>query len=529
MKHFADLFEALDQTTKTTAKVGALAGYFARATTEDRLWTMALLSHKRPRRTVTTTLLRTWAAEEANLPLWLFEESYHIVGDLAEAIALVLPKPEGQSTKSLSEWINIIRSLKDETDEVKRETITKAWSVLNHQERFVFNKLITGGFRIGVSQKLMTRALAQATGLDENIIAQRLMGNWTPDETTFERLLFEEKPEDKLSRPYPFYLAYALDLDPTSLGPVADWQVERKWDGIRGQVIIRESHLFVWSRGEELVTDRFPEFEMLAESFPKGVVIDGEILPWKEGNPLPFQLLQTRIGRKKLSKKALETAPVILMAYDLLEYDGDDYRSHPLETRREKLVAVVNEVNCDALKLSPLVKTEDWLALNEERKKSRAHHCEGFMLKRKDSIYKQGRKKGDWWKWKIDPLTIDAVMLYAQQGHGRRANLFTDYTFAVWDGDNLVPFAKAYSGLTDGEFKEITRFVRQHTLDRYGPVRAVKPQLVFELAFEGIQRSTRHKSGVALRFPRMLRWRKDKKASEANSLVDLKGMLDLYG
>ncbi len=529
MKRFAELFESLDQTTKTNAKVSALARYFSEAPHDDRLWTIALLSHRRPRRTITTTLLRTWASEEADLPLWLFEESYHIVGDLAEAIALVLPKPIGQSNKSLSEWIHTILSLKDKEEDEKRLTITKAWAVLNHQERFVFNKLITGGFRMGVSQKLMTRALAQATGLEENIIAQRIMGSWTPDATTFERLLFEEKPEDKLSRPYPFYLAYPLDVDPKTLGDMEHWQVERKWDGIRGQIIVREGHLFVWSRGEELITDRFPEFTVLSEKLPNGTVIDGEILPWKENLPLPFQKLQTRIGRKHLSKKVLNAAPAIIMAYDLLEASSTDVRSWSLQARRNRLTDIVGQANCKVLKLSPLVKVTSWGALNEERENARSFHCEGIMLKRNESVYKQGRKKGDWWKWKVDPLTIDAVMLYAQQGHGRRANLFTDYTFAVWNGDQLVPFAKAYSGLTDAEFVEVTQFVRQNTLDRYGPVRAVKPELVFELAFEGIQQSTRHKSGVALRFPRMLRWRQDKLAKDANTLADLKQMLVLYG
>ena len=530
MKRFAALFEALDQTTKTNAKVAALATYFMEAPDQDKLWTIALLSHRRPRRTVSTTLLREWAAEQAGLPLWLFEESYHIVGDLAESIALLLPKPSMKIESPLSEWIQMIQNLKDATDEDKKLAIIEAWQGLSHNERFVFNKLITGGWRIGVSQKLMTKALSKATGIEENTLAHRLMGDWTPDTTNFKKLLFEENIADNLSRPYPFYLAYALDVDPEKIGDPSDWQAERKWDGIRGQIIKRGGEIFVWSRGEELVTDRFPEYGKLRELLPDGTVIDGEILPFKDGVLLSFQLLQTRIGRKNVSKAILKKAPVILRAYDIMEFQGQDIRDQPLSARRKNLEKIVKQVNLPSvLQLSEIVSFSDWEALNKIREDARAHYCEGIMLKRKTSIYKSGRKKGDWWKWKIDPLMIDAVMLYAQQGHGRRANLFTDYTFAVWDGDTLVPFAKAYSGLTDTEFEEVTKFVRKNTIDRFGPVRAVTPTLVFEVAFEGIQNSTRHKSGVALRFPRIHRWRKDKHPKEANSLADLKAMLKLYG
>ena len=530
MKRFAALFEALDQTTKINAKVAALESYFNEAPDLDKLWTIALLSHRRPRRTVSTTLLREWAAEQANLPLWLFEESYHIVGDLAESIALVLPKPVTKIESSLSEWIKLIQNLKDASDEDKKLAIVEAWQGLTHPERFVFNKLITGGWRIGVSQKLMTRALSKSTGIDENHLAHRLMGNWTPDTTSFQKLLFEENISDNLSKPYPFYLAYALDLPPEEIGTPDEWQAERKWDGIRGQLIKRGGEIFVWSRGEELVTDRFPEYQQLIPLLNDGTVIDGEILTFKDGQLLPFQNLQTRIGRKNISKKILQNAPVILRAYDLMEFEGEDIRNQPLSFRRKHLERIVTGVNRpDVLQISGLVSYQSWQDLDQVRQDARAHQCEGIMLKRKNSTYKSGRKKGDWWKWKIDPLTIDAVMLYAQQGHGRRANLFTDYTFAVWDGDALVPFAKAYSGLTDKEFEEITSFVRKNTIDRFGPVRAVTPTLVFEVAFEGIQKSTRHKSGVALRFPRMHRWRKDKHPKEANTLTDLKQMLDLYG
>ena len=530
MKRFAQLFQRLDQTTKTNTKVEALSQYFLKAPFQDRLWTIALLSHKRPRRTVNTSLLRTWAAELSHIPDWLFEESYHIVGDLAESIALVLPKPVKTSNKSLSEWINMIIDLKDADDGYKKDQILTAWQSLNHRERFVFNKLITGGFRIGVSQKLMTRALAKATQIEESVLAHRLMGDWSPLQTTFEKLVLEPNPLENISKPYPFYLAYALDGTLEDLGDPSDWLVERKWDGIRGQIIVRDNQVFVWSRGEELLTDRFPEFCKLKDRLPSGTVIDGEILPYKNGKPLSFQALQTRIGRKNVSRKVLSDAPVIMKTFDLLEHNGEDIRQFSFHRRRELLEALIKSHNVsESILLSDIIPFSQWDELLPIRAASRENHCEGLMLKRKVSTYRTGRRKGDWWKWKIEPLTIDAVMIYAQQGHGRRANLFTDYTFAVWKGDQLVPFAKAYSGLTDAEFKEITTYVRKHTLDRYGPVRAVQPNLVFEIAFEGIQASKRHKSGVALRFPRIHRWRKDKHPKAANTLDDLYMILAKYG
>lgn len=527
MKNFAKLFTKLDQTTKTNTKVAALATYFEEATGGDRLWMVAILSHRRPKRTVTTALLRQWAAEFANIPLWLFEESYHVVGDLAETIALVLPPPSKKNDQSLSYWINYIKDLADMEVSEKRHQILAAWAGLDYTERFIFNKLITGGFRVGVSQKLMVRALARFTGQEENALAHRLMGNWTPDNTTFEALILSENPLDDISKPYPFYLAYALDETPESLGAPDDWEAERKWDGIRGQLIVRKDTLFVWSRGEELVTDKFPEYGPLADLLPNGTVIDGEIMPFKDGTPLSFQLLQTRIGRKNVTKSILQKVPVVMICYDLLEWQGQDIRQKPLVERRALLEHLLENYDTQGILLhSEGVPFTQWEQLKSQRENARQYHSEGLMLKRKDSIYQAGRRRGDWWKWKVDPFTIDAVMIYAQRGHGCRANLFTDFTFAVWKGDQLVPFTKAYSGLTDKEFLEITSWVRINTVERFGPVRSVKPQHVFEIAFEGIQESKRHKSGVALRFPRMNRWRKDKPVSEANTLEDLLALLN---
>ena len=525
MKRFTQLFIELDRTSKTNVKVDALTRFLEDAPDGDKLWAIALLGGKRPRRAVTTTQLREWAAQMSGIPLWLLEESYHVVGDLAETLALVLPDPQKETDHTLEDWMNKLISMKEWEDEEKERFIKEAWSSFDRPGRFTFNKLITGGFRLGVSQKLMQRALARHLGTGEAELAHRLMGNWKPQETTFKELLLSKDRGDRLSVPYPFYLAYPLEDEPESLGEPHEWQIEYKWDGIRGQLIQRNGELYVWSRGEELVTGRFPEFENLARALPDGTVIDGEITAFRDGKPLPFNLLQTRIGRKKVGKKTMEKAPVVLIAYDLLEHGGKDIRDQPLQFRREALEQVVGEANQHELRISDVLNEDSWREFASLRENSREKHAEGLMLKRKDSIYRVGRKRGDWWKWKVDPLTIDAVLIYAMRGHGRRANLYTDYTFAVWDNDELVPFTKAYSGLTDTELKEVDRFVKKNTIDRFGPVRSVTPELVFELAFEGIAPSNRHKSGVALRFPRIERWRKDKPADEADTLKNLLRLL----
>lgn len=527
MNNFAALIKKLDSTNKTTVKVAALTEYFRSVPAKDKVWAIAILSHRRPPRPVNTTLLRQYASELAQIPLWLFEESYHIVGDLAETIALVVPPSEKTSEKSLSQFLEEIISLKAKEEEEKKHYLHENWRPLNYYERFVFTKLITGSFRIGVSQKLMTRALSKATGVEEDILAYKLMGNWDPQKISFEDLVLAENEGDFHSRPYPFYLAYALENTVEELGDPEDWYAEHKWDGIRAQVIIRNKELFVWSRGEELVTEKYPEFQAFLEQLPDGTVLDGEILPFPDGQIGTFNDLQTRIGRKKVSKALLEKTPVILKSYDLLEWKGEDIRKRPYAERRGLLEQLFAEVAAPdfPLKLSRTISFSSWEAMTIERERAREERSEGLMLKRKDSPYLVGRKKGDWWKWKVDPLTVDAVLTYAMRGHGRRSNLFTDYTFALWDGEELVTFAKAYSGLSDAEFRQVDAFIKKNTIERFGPVRSVKPELVFEIAFEGIAESKRHKSGVATRFPRIFRWRKDKKPEEANTLEELKQLI----
>jgi len=529
MRNFAALFQALDQTNKTKEKLKVLKEYFSKVSDQDKVWTIALFSHRKPKRPVNTTLLSSWAIEQSQIPTWLFAESYHVVGDLAETISLLLPFPENQSDKSLSEWINFIKEIANLDEASKKEKIIAAWNQLNQQERFVFNKIITGAFRVGVSQNLLVQAIAELTGIEKSVIAHRIMGNWDPETTSFSSLIHESNSLDDVSKPYPFFLAYPVDGEPEKLGSPEAWQAEWKWDGIRAQAIKRQGNFFIWSRGEELITDKFPELEQFGKALPDGTALDGELLPFSQGKPLPFAVLQTRIGRKTLSSKILKEAPIAFFAYDMMEWQSEDVRSRSLTDRRKLVKALQQELKLPQFLFSKEVHFSSWEELAEKRKDSRSEFAEGFMLKRKTSSYQVGRKRGDWWKWKIEPLTIDGVLLYAQKGHGKRADLFTDYTFAVWNDGELVPFAKAYSGLTDQEIKQVDSFVRRHTMEKFGPVRTVKPELVFEIGFEGIQKSSRHKCGIAVRFPRILRWRQDKKLEDADTLQTLQEMLNVYG
>jgi DNA ligase-1 len=527
VRAFARLFSAIDETTATNEKVAALVDYFRTAPPADAAWAVHFLSGRRPKRLVGSRKLASWASTEAGLPLWLFEESYQAVGDLAETITLILPDTGSSSELPLSYWVEerLLR-LRGEDDDVQREVMLQSWRELARRERFVWNKLITGSFRVGASQRLMVRALALTSGLDEGVIAHRLMGAWEPTAEFFQRLVAPDTRDADVSRPYPFFLAYALEGEPAALGDVTDWMAEWKWDGIRAQLIRRAGKSFLWSRGEELLAGRFPEIEEIGALLPEGTVIDGELLAWVEGRPLPFAQLQRRIGRKNLGRKLLAEVPAVLVAYDLLEENGNDIRSLPLSIRRARLGSLIQSVpSGDRLLLSPSVVRPSWSALTDTRTRARELGAEGLMLKRLGSAYGVGRRRGDWWKWKVDPLTVDAVLIYAQAGSGKLAGLFTDYTFGIWEGDHLVPFAKAYSGLTDEEIRKVDQFIRRNTLEKFGPVRTVKPELVFELHFEGIQPSTRHKSGIAVRFPRMARWRTDKKAEEADTIEMVRGLL----
>jgi DNA ligase-1 len=564
MKRFAALFAELDGTTSTNAKVDALQRYFAQAPAADAAWAVYFLAGGKPRQVVPTSHLAVLACEVAGIAPWLFDECYQAVGDLAETIAHVLPQGSEPSDVGLAVWVEErLLPLRGLAEAEIAARVKSYWRELDAPGRFLLTKLVGGGFRVGVSKLLVQRALAAHSGVDAKRIAQRMMGytdgKVMPSVERFRALVAQHEegaaaPQDD-GQPYPFFLAHPLDAPPevfaSRLGPVTDWQVEWKYDGIRGQVVKRAGRVWVWSRGEELVTERFPEIEALAAALPDGTVLDGEILAWKGEAPAPFALLQQRIGRKTLTKKVLAEAPVTFLAYDLLEQDGRDIRELPQRERRERLEALLAGTG---LKRSPVETAASWLEFAQRRERSRELGVEGFMLKRLDAAYGTGRTKAEglWWKWKIDPMTIDCVLVYAQAGHGRRASVYTDYTFAVWNRApsglpeaqavidaiarrepaqpgalQLVAFAKAYSGLTDEEFRQVDAIIRKTTLEKFGPVRSVRPSLVFELGFEGINRSPRHKSGIAVRFPRMLRIRHDKPLHEANTLQDLEALLKL--
>ena len=543
MKAFAELYANLDATTSSNAKLAALQAYFRQAPPEDAAWAVYFLSGGRPRQLVPSRLLRDMATEAAAIEPWLFEESYQSVGDLAETISLLLPDYPYTSQDGLAVWLEEkLLPLRGLPPLELAERLPALWAQLDQPSLMVCIKLITGSFRVGVSKLLVTRALAALADLDSKRVAQRLVGytdlSNRPTAEGYLKLIAAESSDEHAQRggqPYPFFLAHGLAQPPeqfdTLLGSPADWQVEWKWDGIRAQLVKREGRLWVWSRGEELVTERFPELHSLASGLPDGTVIDGEIVVWKDAVQ-PFALLQQRIGRKTLSKKVLEDAPVAVLAYDLLEHQGDDWRNHTQAERRAQLEQVITQCNQPVLRASPLLTGATWQDLAEQREASRSLGVEGMMLKNRQGLYGVGRTKdmGLWWKWKVDPFSVDAVLIYAQRGHGRRASLYSDYTFAVWDGPpgserTLVPFAKAYSGLTDEEMRKVDAIVRKTTVEKFGPVSSVTPSMVFELGFEGIALSKRHKSGIAVRFPRMLRWRQDKAVEEADSLVTLQDLL----
>ncbi len=526
MEKFAAFIQQLEISNKTNDKIDAIVHYLNEASEEDKIWLVALFTGKRPKRSINTALLKEWAVEIANIPMWLFTECYHTVGDLGETIALILPKPSQTIKKNIAAWINELTALAKQSDEIKKQYVLNAWSGLEVQEKLIFNKLIGGSFRVGVSHKLLVNAIAKQTGIEANKLMHSLMGKWLPGQTNYTDLIKGADSATNISQPYPFCLAYPMEQDINTIGAAEHWQAEWKWDGIRGQIIKRKNELFIWSRGEELITHQFPELEKLIDILPNGCVIDGEILAVDKEQVQSFNSLQKRLNRKTVSKKQQEEIPIGFYCYDLLEYEYEDYREKTLTERRSVLEKLINALPKNkTIFLSPVISFNSWQDLQIKREQSRAMNSEGLMLKKLSSIYNTGRKRGDWWKWKIEPYSIDAVMIYAQKGAGRRSNFYTDYTFAVKDGDKLLSIAKAYSGLTDKEIKEVDNFVKRNAVEKFGPVRTVKPELVFEIAFEGIAESARHKAGIALRFPRIKRWRKDKKAAEINTIEDLQLLL----
>ncbi len=527
MKRFAALYDAIDGTTSTNAKVAAMVAYFGAAPPRDAAWTVYFLTGRRLRRLVPSASIRDWTLAATGLDEWLLEESYAVVGDGAETSALVLDQVavETRDDLALAEWVEErILPLRELGPAAQQACVSAWWGGLDRLQRFLLLKIVTGELRVGVSQTLVVRALAQAAGLPVTTIAARIMGEWAPTADWFTNLLSHERTDDDRSRPYPFFLASPLEEPVAALGPREDWFAEWKWDGIRAQIVRRAGAAHLWSRGEELITHRFPEIAAAATRLPDGTVLDGEVLGFRDERPLPFSALQQRVGRRKQVAQMVRAVPAVFMAYDLLEDEGIDVRDRPMDDRRRMLER--HAATPGVLRTSEVVTAASWSELAAVRSESRARGVEGLMLKRRSSLYGVGRRRGDWWKWKIDPYTIDAVLIYAQPGSGRRASLLTDYTFGVWHEGELVPIAKAYSGLSNGEIAELDKWIRRHTRERFGPVRHVEPVHVFELGFEGIAASSRHRSGIAVRFPRMLRWRTDKQAGEADTLDRVRRILD---
>jgi len=542
MQRFTQLFQAVDSTTSTNAKVEALQIYFQTESPENIVWALYLLLGKTRKRLITSNILRKIFLQISDIPEWLFEDCYAQVGDSAETIALLLHQSTlkdraatlntaEKPTITLKEWMEVIipKVKTAETDLEVTELVVSWWSVLDDFEVFVLNKLLTGAFRVGVSEKLVIKGLAQATEIPESVLAHRLMGDFAPTIAFYEQLIQAEETERSPSRPYPFFLASSLEEDRFRTEDMSQWQAEWKWDGIRAQLIHRAEQCFIWSRGEDLITHQFPEFEAFLLSLPDGVVLDGEILCWQGDRPLNFNYLQKRLGRKRVTQKVMDENPVRLIAYDLLELNGEDLREKPLRDRRQWMLDLLAQHPSPFVRYSEALEFDTFEALQALRTRSREFGAEGLVIKALNSPYLVGRKRGYWWKYKLDPMSLDAVLIYAQAGSGKRANLFTDYTFALWKGEDLVPFAKAYSGLDNSEIEALDKWIRKHTLEKFGPVRSVEPIHVFEIGFEGISESNRHKSGISVRFPRILRWRKDKTAQDADTIAIAQQLLQQYG
>ena len=546
MKNFAELFAQLDASTSNNSKLLALQNYFQDADPADSAWAVYFLAGGKPRRLVPTKVLRQLILDVDAVPEWMFDECYEAVGDLAETITLLLPESNHQSSEGLAHWVeNKLLPLRSVGVEDLSARLLSLLDELDKQSQLVFIKLITGNFRVGVSKQTVIKALAAISGNDSKRIAQRLVGytdqSMLATADNYRRLVAPVMEggidERDPGQPYPFFLAHPITLIPedfeSQLGPASDWLIEWKWDGIRAQLVKRDGQIWIWSRGEELITDRFPELRALVEHLPDGTVLDGEIVVWKESRVQPFALLQQRIGRKNLSAALLLKIPVVFLVYDLLEWQQEDLRLLTQVSRRVQLEKIVSDCAQPQLIVSALLEGKHWQDFEKQREDSRSQGVEGLMLKHKQAQYGVGRTKKDgvWWKWKVEPFTVDAVLIYAQRGHGRRASLYTDFTFAVWNGDaltanrKLVPFAKAYSGLTDLEMRQVDAIIRKTTKEKFGPVISVTPTMVFELGFEGIALSSRHKSGIAVRFPRILRWRQDKPLAEADTLAGLQNLL----
>jgi DNA ligase-1 len=452
----------------------------------------------------------------------LFEECYATVGDLSETLAILFANPQAKpQTKDpvLNQWIDRQTALAGLKLEVLADALLAQLQEFSKDEAFLFLKLASGGFRIGVSKGLVNEAIARAIDMDRAVIEERLMGTFVADHNWLRRLQEPVTQNELDARPLPFLLAYSIaEREIASLNP-QDTLVEYKWDGIRAQLIKTDQTIRLWSRGDQDITEQFPDIVDSAVNLPSPIIIDGEILAGTPGQLQSFNQLQTRLNRKRITKTLLKTNPAFFKAYDLLRFQGEDMRDQPLASRKAVLQTL-------GIHQSPVLSPQCFEEIAVLREAARGIGAEGVMIKNRQSKYGSGRKAGYWWKWKLDPMTADCVLIYAQAGHGRRANLHSDYTLACWnDQGELVPVAKAYSGLTDVELKAVDQWIRKHTMQKFGPVRQVEPLQVFEIGFEGIAASSRHKSGVALRFPRILRWRQDVGPKDADGLTHFHSLM----
>ena len=556
-RSFGNLINNLEQCNSTKKKINLISVFIKDIDPRDGSWILLLLMSSRQKRVITGRRLKDILQASFRMPSWLIDDCFAQVGDSAETISLLWPQLKSELTdaniecsevynklfnepkesKPLHWWMEtLLPAIKDATETTQNRLILKLWSDIADQDHYLTNKLITGGFRNGVSKGLVVKSIAKAYKLDESTVLERLMKPIEINNIWFQELTHPVSINrtDRGAIPYPFYLASPVEIEKIKETPPADWRLEYKWDGIRGQLIKRDTGAYLWSRGEELVNHVFPEIIEMAENLPDGTVLDGEILCWQKDvrKPMAFASLQRRLGRKTVNKKLLKECPTVFLAYDILEHKSIDIRAYNLRDRLKLLESVQLNYNHPCLVIDNEKEFAEWEELIQLRDRARLEGAEGLMIKKISSHYLSGRKRGYWWKYKHDPMTLDAVLIYAQAGTGKRANLFTDYTFALWDNSNknskdrkLVTFAKAYSGLNNSELMELDKWIRTHTIERYGPTRVVEQKQIFEIAFEGVMESKRHKCGLAVRFPRIHRWRIDKPVMEADCIEQAQALL----
>jgi DNA ligase-1 len=542
MNRFAELLDRLAYEPGRNAKLRLIADYLRGTPDPERGWALAALTGALTFKHAKAGMIRGLIAERTDPAL--FSLSYDYVGDLSETVALMWPLDPNQKSGSAPTLTEVVQTLSTLGKAQLPAKIARWLDGLDETGRWALLKLVTGGLRIGVSARLAKTAVASLGNQPPDKIEILWPGLQAPYLDLFAWLEGRaERPSTRDPAPFrPPMLAHAAEKSDLARLDAADYLAEWKWDGIRVQAVAgRDQHgelvARLYSRTGEEISKSFPD---LLASLRLPCAIDGELLIMREARVQSFNVLQQRLNRKSVTSKLLAEFPAHLRAYDLLAEEDEDLRDRPFATRRERLQALITRLSDPRIDISPLISFKNWSDLTAARADPAsagagvdADAVEGIMVKRRDAPYVPGRPRGPWWKWKRDPMIIDAVLMYAQRGHGKRSSYYSDYTFGVWSkrdsGEELVPVGKAYFGFTDEELVQIDRFVRRNTVDRFGPVREVvhepKSGLVLEVAFEGLQRSTRHKSGIAMRFPRINRLRWDKPPAEADRLETLESLL----